>query len=91
MYNHYWRCLLPNWFYTTHKEHVCTAARVCHVSIMFVCGLLLLPHSHAVLAAEVVHHFLPKLVELHNYSPANSISQKLENWRTLNSECDVCR
>lgn len=59
--------------------------------VMFPLWLLLFPHSHAVLAAEVVHHFLPKLVELHNYSPANSISQKLENWRTLNSECDVCR
>ena len=42
--------------------------------------------SDGVLAAEVVHHFLPKLVELHNYSPANSTSQKLDNWRTLNSE-----
>eukprot|EP00033_Pygsuia_biforma_P001578 GCRY01001777.1.p1 GENE.GCRY01001777.1~~GCRY01001777.1.p1 ORF type:complete len:228 (+),score=16.89 GCRY01001777.1:144-827(+) len=40
--------------------------------------------SDAVLAAEVVHHFLPKLVELHNYSPANSVSQKLYNWETLN-------
>lgn len=39
-----------------------------------------------VLAAEVVRHFLPRLVELHNYSPANSTSQKLDNWRTLNSE-----
>ena len=62
------------------------------IAIMFDCGLVLLPHSHAVMAAEVVHHFLPKLVELHNYSPANSVSQKLENWRTLNSELySVCR
>lgn len=38
------------------------------------------------MAAEVVHYFLPKLVELHNYSPANSQAQKLDNWRTLNSE-----
>ena len=53
------------------------------------CGSLII---HAVMAAEVVHHFLPKLVELHNYPPANSVSQKLENWRTLNSElCSVCR
>lgn len=39
----------------------------------------------AVLTAEIVHHFLPHLVELHNYSPANSSTQKMENWRTLNS------
>ena len=41
--------------------------------------------SDGVLAAEVVHHFLPKLVELHNYSPANSTQQKMDNWRTVNS------
>ncbi|KAL5493348.1 hypothetical protein EMCRGX_G014516 [Ephydatia muelleri] len=40
--------------------------------------------SDGVLVAEVVHHFLPKLVELHNYSPASSSPQKMENWRTLN-------
>lgn len=43
--------------------------------------------SDGVLAAEVVHHFLPKMVELHNYSPANSIQQKMDNWRTINSQC----
>jgi hypothetical protein len=37
-----------------------------------------------VAAAEVVQHFAPKLVELHNYSPANAVSQKLYNWNTLN-------
>ena len=42
--------------------------------------------SDGVLAAEVVHHFLPKLVELHNYSPANSSQQKIDNWRTVNSQ-----
>ena len=42
--------------------------------------------SDGVLAAEVVHHFLPKLVELHNYSPANSTQQKMDNWRTINSQ-----
>ncbi len=36
------------------------------------------------LAAEVVHHFFPKLVELHNYSSANATAQKLYNWSTLN-------
>jgi len=40
--------------------------------------------SIAVLLAEVVHHYFPKYVELHNYSSANSVRQKLYNWSTLN-------
>jgi hypothetical protein len=28
-------------------------------------------------------HFYPKLVEIHNYSAANSFSQKMYNWNTL--------
>lgn len=39
-----------------------------------------------VMAAEVVKHFFPKLVELHNYTPANSAQQKLCNWSTLNRQ-----
>lgn len=42
--------------------------------------------DYTVMAAEVVKHFIPRLVELHNYTPANSTRQKLENWRTLSSE-----
>ncbi|XP_036836891.1 sperm flagellar protein 1 isoform X4 [Oncorhynchus mykiss] len=38
------------------------------------------------MAAEVVKYFFPKLVELHNYTPANSIQQKLSNWGTLNRQ-----
>lgn len=41
--------------------------------------------SDGVLTAEVVNHFLPRLVELHNYSPANATQQKTDNWKTLNS------
>ena len=37
------------------------------------------------LTAEIVHHYFPQLVALHNYSPANSTTQKIENWRALNS------
>lgn len=37
-----------------------------------------------VLLAEVVHHFFPRLVELHNYPPASSGAQKAANWDTLN-------
>ncbi|KAM9848062.1 sperm flagellar protein 1 [Aulostomus maculatus] len=40
--------------------------------------------SDGVMAAEVVKHFFPHLVDLHNYSPANSTAQKLSNWHLLN-------
>jgi len=38
------------------------------------------------MAAEVVKHFIPKLVDLHNYIPANSAQQKLSNWNLLNRQ-----
>ena len=40
--------------------------------------------SDGVLLAEIVKHHLPKLVDLHNYSQAHSVSQKSYNWNTLN-------
>ncbi|XP_028825623.1 sperm flagellar protein 1 isoform X2 [Denticeps clupeoides] len=40
--------------------------------------------SDGVMAAEVVKHFFPKLVDLHNYTAANSTRQKRSNWSTLN-------
>lgn len=40
--------------------------------------------SDGVLTAEVVSHFFPRLVEIHNYIPANSSKQKVDNWNTLN-------
>ena len=42
--------------------------------------------SDGVLMAELMKHYYPRLVELHNYSAANSIVQKLNNWKTLNSK-----
>lgn len=42
--------------------------------------------ADGVLMAEVVHHYFPRLVELHNYSSANGIQQKLYNWNTLNQK-----
>ncbi|CAK60270.1 unnamed protein product (macronuclear) [Paramecium tetraurelia] len=36
------------------------------------------------MVAEVVYHYLPKLVEKHNYPQAHSIQQKQYNWSTLN-------
>lgn len=43
----------------------------------------------SVLVAEIVAHFLPKMVEIHNYSSASSQAQKLTNWDTLNSKCQL--
>eukprot|EP00762_Andalucia_godoyi_P002301 ANDGO_07474.mRNA.1 hypothetical protein len=42
--------------------------------------------ADGVLMAEVVHHFFPKIVELHNYSAANGVTQKSYNWNTLNQK-----
>ncbi|KAL5036420.1 hypothetical protein RTP6_003994 [Batrachochytrium dendrobatidis] len=42
--------------------------------------------SDGVACAEVVKYFIPKLVDLHNFSPANSVSQKIYNWTTLNQK-----
>lgn len=40
--------------------------------------------SDGVLVAEIVAHFLPKMVDIHNYFSANSAGQKKINWNTLN-------
>jgi len=40
--------------------------------------------SDGVLVAEIVAHYFPKLVEMHNYPAANSYTQKMYNWNTLN-------
>ncbi|GAW80358.1 conserved protein, unknown function [Plasmodium gonderi] len=42
--------------------------------------------SDGVLMAELVNICLPKFVELHNYSKANSINQKKYNWNRLNEK-----
>lgn len=33
--------------------------------------------ADGVACAEVIHHFIPRIVDLHNYSCANSVQQKL--------------
>jgi hypothetical protein len=38
------------------------------------------------LVAEVVKHYCPNMVELHNYSAAHSVQQKSYNWNTLNTK-----
>jgi len=42
--------------------------------------------ASAVMLAEVIGHYFPKLVQMHNYSAANSIKQKMYNWSTLSRE-----
>ncbi|GBG34270.1 Sperm flagellar protein 1 [Hondaea fermentalgiana] len=39
--------------------------------------------SDGVLFAEVIQHYHPKLIDIHNYSPANSLGQKMYNWETM--------
>lgn len=38
----------------------------------------------SVLVAELIKFYFPKMVEMHNYVPANSLQQKLSNWGHLN-------
>lgn len=40
--------------------------------------------SDAVLMAEVVKYYYPRLVQMHNYIAANSVKKKMYNWNTLN-------
>ena len=36
-----------------------------------------------VLTAEIMKHYYPKMVDVHNYPEASSTQQKLTNWNTL--------
>ncbi|XP_030191220.1 sperm flagellar protein 1-like isoform X3 [Lynx canadensis] len=40
--------------------------------------------SDGVMLAEIVKHFRPRLVDLHNYVPTCNTDQKLSNWSILN-------
>jgi hypothetical protein len=40
--------------------------------------------TRLVFAAEIMKHYFPKMVDLHNYTAASSSAQKLSNWNTLN-------
>jgi len=42
--------------------------------------------SDGILMAEVVKHFIPRIVDLHNYSAANSVGPKMANWNTINAK-----
>jgi len=40
--------------------------------------------TSTVLVAEIIKHFLPRMIEIHNYVSAMSVNQKMNNWATLN-------
>jgi len=40
--------------------------------------------SDGVSVAEIIHHYLPRAVEVHNYGVASATGQKRINWNTLN-------
>eukprot|EP00391_Amoebophrya_sp_Ameob2_P011204 CAMPEP_0178995600 /NCGR_PEP_ID=MMETSP0795-20121207/7909_1 /TAXON_ID=88552 /ORGANISM="Amoebophrya sp., Strain Ameob2" /LENGTH=286 /DNA_ID=CAMNT_0020687909 /DNA_START=151 /DNA_END=1011 /DNA_ORIENTATION=- len=42
--------------------------------------------ADGLLIAEVICQYFPRLVELHNYSSANSYAQKQYNWNTMNKK-----
>lgn len=42
--------------------------------------------ADGVLFAEILNNHFPRLVDMHNYSAANSHTQKLTNWNTLNAK-----
>lgn len=42
--------------------------------------------SDGLMMAELIYHYNPKLVSLHNYPPANSVNKKIDNWNILNNK-----
>lgn len=58
-----------------------------HISLQMLC--IILVFMSLVMAAELVKHFFPKMVDLHNYTPAHSTHQKLTNWNMLNRQADA--
>lgn len=42
--------------------------------------------SDGLLIAEIIHHFQPKLIDLHNFFDANSVQAKLKQWKLLETK-----
>jgi hypothetical protein len=42
--------------------------------------------ADGLMMAELIHHYNPRLVSVHNYPAANSLGKKVENWNTLNGK-----
>lgn len=40
----------------------------------------------AVPVAQILKTYFPKMVEMHNYSPQNSVQMKMMNWKVLNKK-----
>lgn len=40
--------------------------------------------ADGLMLAELIYHYSPKLVSVHNYPAANSLGKKIENLTTLN-------
>jgi len=38
------------------------------------------------MVAEIIKYYWPKIIDLHNYVPASSLSNKICNWETLNKK-----
>lgn len=65
---------------------VCFYVDIFHISTC-PCGVLIINKTVlcvAVLVAEMIKHYFPRMVDLHNYTPAHSSKQKMENWYLLN-------
>lgn len=41
------------------------------------------------MVAEIMKCYWPKLIELHNYVPSSSLSNKISNWETLNRKVNL--
>ncbi|CAF3447533.1 unnamed protein product, partial [Rotaria sp. Silwood2] len=39
-----------------------------------------------ILIAEIIHYYLPALIDLNNYNSANSLEHKILNWKKLNKK-----
>ena len=42
--------------------------------------------SDGLMMAELIAHYYPKKVELHNYPTTNTVTKKVQNWNTLNTK-----
>ncbi|CAD8061208.1 unnamed protein product [Paramecium sonneborni] len=42
--------------------------------------------ADGVLIAEIIQHYVPAIIDIHNYSMAHSVQQKQYNWNTLNTK-----
>ena len=64
----------------------CVRCRVTVEYGLYERAMLLISGAGAQAMAEVIKHYYPKLVDVHNYPPASSSNQKCYNWSTLNSK-----